>query len=290
VVQLPDRLPFVRGQCAQELLPGIKRRVDRRPGPGQYILTGSQNLALLKGVAESLAGRAAVLDLEPMTGLELQGMGDRGGWLADWLDDPEAFAESPPQKRHGENLYRAVWRGGFPGLLDLPDELLRDFFQSYVRTYVERDVRLAADIRDEREFVRFVGLCAALTGQEINHSQLGREIGVTPQTADRWLSVLSSTYVWAEVPSYHGSAVKRVSRRPKGYMTDAGLAAYLQRLSSPGALPVSPLFGALFETMVVGEIRRMAAASRHSPALYHWRSHGGAEVDLLMDLDGALYY
>jgi predicted AAA+ superfamily ATPase len=176
-------------QYATELLPGIKRRVDAHPGAGQYILTGSQNLALLKNIAESLAGRVAILDLEPMTGTERQATEQPAGWLLDWLNRPEQVLESMPERRHGEKLYPALWRGGWPGLLDLPDTLVSDFLASYVRTYVERDVRLAGEAQDWRQFARFLALAAALTAQEVNHSQLGREVGVTPQTADRWLLI-----------------------------------------------------------------------------------------------------
>ncbi len=276
-------------QYAPEVLPAIKRRVDANPGPGQYILTGSQNLALMRQVAESLTGRTAIVDLEPMTVGERAGRGGQTGWLQRWLENPDGLVESPAASVTTEPLLDALWRGGFPGLLDVDNETVPDFFRSYIRTYVERDVRLIADVRSQVEFGRFLGLCAALTAQEVNHSQLGRDVGTTPQTAQRWLDALGATFVWAEIPAYTGNAVKRLSKKRKGFLVDTGLAAHLQRLSSPRSLEVSLLLGPLFETMVVSEVRRQAAAMATAPMLYHWRSHGGAEVDLVLELDGTFW-
>jgi predicted AAA+ superfamily ATPase len=125
-----------------------------------------------------------------------------------------------------------------------------------------------------------------LTAQEINHTQLGRVLGISYQTARRWLSALVSTYQWIEVPPWHGSTVKRVSMRPKGYFADTGLAAWLQRISSPAALSGHPLQGALFETHVVLDTLKQAQHLSPPPRAWHWRSHSGAEVDLLLERDG----
>jgi uncharacterized protein len=287
--QHPPPLILDEIQYAPELLPGIKRRVDARPGAGQYFLTGSQNLAVLRGVSESLAGRAAVVDLEPMTVAERSGAIGRKPWLATWLASPDAFAHKPPPRVGGGQVARALWLGGFPGLLDKPDAVVPDFFDSYVRTYVERDVRLAGRIEDEAAFGRFLALSAALTAQEVNHSQLGREVGVTPQTASRWLAAMQRTFTWTEAPAYAGNVIKRLSQKPKGYLVDAGLAAHLVRLGRPEAIDVSPMRGALFETLVVGEIRKMAGVLDSRVAIHHFRSHGGAEVDLVLEHDGALW-
>jgi predicted AAA+ superfamily ATPase len=168
----------------------------------------------------------------------------------------------------------------------MPNDVLPDLFRSYVQTYVERDVRQVADVSDQQLFTRFLALCAAITGQEVNHSQLGRELGVTPQTAARWLATLTATYQWTEIPPYHGNTIKRISKRPKGYFVDTGLAAWLQRISSPEALAGHPLQGALFETHVTQDILRSAQLLQTPPRAHHWRSHAGAEVDLVLERDG----
>jgi hypothetical protein len=145
------------------------------------------------------------------------------------------------------------------------------------------------EVADWHQFGRFVRLVAALTAQEINHSQLGRELGLTPQTARRWLDLLLATFQWFELPAFHGNVIKRVSGRPKGYLFDTGLACGAQAISSPNAIAGHPLWGALFETAVVAEIRKQLALLVPQPTLYHWRSHGGAEVDLLIERDGVLF-
>ncbi len=285
--QHPAPLILDEVQYAPELLPALKRRVDAHPD-ARYILTGSQNLSLLKQVSESLAGRVAVLELEPMTAAEGAGAGDQPTWLQRWFEDPASLLASRDRLATG-TLLRMLWRGGFPGLIAAPDDVVGEFHASYVRTYVERDIRVMGDIRDLTVFGRFLGMCAALTGQEINHSELGRDVGVTSQTAQRWLSLLRATFVWSELPAFSGNAIKRVSHRPKGHFSDCGLAVHLQRLSSPEALEVNPGLGHLFETFVVGEVRRMAAVAIPAPALYHWRTHAGAEVDLVLERDGWLW-
>lgn len=146
-------------------------------------------------------------------------------------------------------------------------------------------MRQVADVADQHLFSRFLALCAALSGQEVNHSQLGRELGVTPQTAGRWLALLSATFQWLEIQPYHGSTIKRIARRPKGYLSDTGLAAYLQHVPSPLALGDHPLQGALFETHVVLDMLKLLQVCGARPQLWHWRSHGGAEVDLLLERD-----
>lgn len=283
-------------QYAPELLGVIKRRVDRDPTAGQYFLTGSQNLAMLRTVSESLAGRVIVLELAGMSLCERLGQGQSSvpGWLEPLLLAGTGVPDFSrcrryPQRTLPATLFSILWRGGFPGTLDLDDVVLPDVFNSYVQTYVERDLRTLADVHDQQTFARFLGLCAALTAQEINTSQLGRELGVTPQTAARWLALLRATYQWVELPAYHGNAVKRLSSKPKGYVTDTGLAAFLHRISSAEALSAHPLLGALFETHVVLDLHRQAARLPTPPQWHHWRTHAGAEVDCLLERDGIVW-
>ena len=134
------------------------------------------------------------------------------------------------------------------------EDLIPDFWAGYHRTCVERDARLAGGIEDWEDFGRFVRLMGALTAQEINCSQLGREIGMTPQTARRWLGIMEGTHQWLSLPAFSGNPARRVSLRPRGHLADTGLACHHAQLSSPRALTAHPLLGALFATAMVGEL------------------------------------
>lgn len=275
-------------QYVPELLPALKRKVDEQDSPAQYYLTGSQNLSMLRSVSESMAGRVGILNLEGLTLYEMFEQPEKT-WLGSYLKSPGKFSLKcnlltvPP-------LVNILWRGSLPGILDMPDEIVPGYFRSYIQTYVERDIRLLENIRELSSFDRFLGLSAALCGQEINFSQLGREIGVTPATARRWLNLLENTFQWLELFSYHGNTIKRISGKPKGFWSDTGLACHLQRISSPEALAVSPLRGAMFETWVINSLHRQALSLLPTPPnMYHWRTTGGAEVDLIFELDGRLF-
>jgi len=277
-------------QYAPELVAAIKRRVDRAGTPGQYVLTGSQQWSVLKSASESLAGRAVFLDLEGFSLGEIAQETAQEHWLKRYLDDPKAFLDSPPRRMAApRTVYGQLWWGFLPGPDSIEAEWVGEFYRSYLRTYIERDIRQVTDVSDWQQFGRFVRLAAALTAQEINYSQLGREVGITPQTARRWLATLKATFQWFEVPAYHGNTIKRISSKPKGFLTDTGLACSLQMISSPKALGGHPLAGALFETAVVSEIRKLSATLATPPSLYHWRIHSGSEVNLLLERDGRLH-
>ena len=276
-------------QFAPEVVAAIKRRVDREPAlAGQYLMTGSQQWQVIRTLAESLAGRAAFLDLY---GFSLQEISSEPqGWLPRWLDQPDDFLTWARQDhRYAGSLTEWLWRGSLPRAVAIDTAVIPDFWSGYHRTYVERDARLLADVEDWQDFGRFARLMSALTAQEINYSQLGREIGITPQTARRWLKILEGTYQWFSLPAFSGNPTKRVSSRPKGYLADSGLACHYAQISSPQALTSHPLFGHLFETAMAGEILKQSSALPQRPACYHWRSAGGAEVDLLLERDGILY-
>jgi predicted AAA+ superfamily ATPase len=275
-------------QYAPELIASIKRYVDRSKQKGLFILSGSQNLAVLKSVAESLAGRSAIFDLYPMSQAELEGRPVEGGVLRRLLFesgwDPLTEEPTPPRP-----LLETIWRGGYPGLLELPKHLYWLYFDSYLRTYVERDVRTASDISSLPTFSRFIGLLAALTGQEVNANQLGRELGIDRKTALAWLDIAMATFQWHQVPAYATNAIKRIAGKPKGFLSDAGFACYLQRISGAEVLAQHPLTGSLFETYVFLEILKTARAWPVRPDIYHYRAYSGGEVDLLLDLNGVLY-
>lgn len=277
-------------QHVPELLSAIKRRVDRGGGCGQYIMTGSQNLSILRQVSESLAGRVGILHLDGMTPAEMAGRGQQHGWLEKYLSSPSDFwneIECLDDATSGPAPF--LWKGTLPGLLDADSAIVPGYLHSYVETYVERDVRVIGNISDLTDFGRFLRLAAALSGGEINTAQLGRDISVNPKTARSWLNTLNHSYQWLELPAYHGNTIKRISRKPKGYLRDTGLICHLMGISTPEALSAHPALGNIFESWAACWIVRLAEQLSTAPLLHHWRSDGGAEVDIVLERDGYLY-
>ncbi len=276
-------------QYAPELLPALKRRVDRSEAMGQYFLTGSQNLAVLRNVSESLAGRIGILRLDGLTPAEQAQKASTPCWIEAYLNDSNEFAESMSGIRilqTGKSLCEYLWRGELPALLPFENADIPAYLGSYVQTYIERDIRMMANLADIAQFGLFLRLCGALTGQEIFQSQLGRELGVNPKTARNWLNLLVWSYQWIELPAYSGNAIKKLSSKPKGHLQDAGLACYLNAIPSPESLLASPAFGNIFESWGVGLIHRQIQRLPLAPSLYHWRTQNGAEVDLILDYNG----
>ena len=278
-------------QYAPELFPVLKRRMDTDGGKGQYVLSGSQNPLLLRQVAESLAGRVVVYEMEGYSVAERAGRGEgEMPWLVRFLANGGRWDGAMPEPGGGqEGLMEVLWRGGLPEVARMPERFAKRYMASYVRTYLERDARVAGNVPDLAAFGRFLGLCAAMSGQEINRSQFGREAGVSPGTAEKWLGILRATFQWRESPPWKGNAIKRVTGKSKGYFADTGLMAHLLGVSSPAALLSSPLRGAVFETFAAGEIRKQLQGSGETAGMYHWRTNGGAEVDFVLERDGVLH-
>ncbi len=241
-------------------------------------------------MAESLAGRVVFCDLEAFNFAEACHRTPERSWIETWLQNPDRFIKAPPGRHLRKiTLMQQMWRGWLPKCQFMNLDNIPDYYAAYMRTYIERDVRLLAEVTDLHRFGDFLRLAAALTAQEINRSQFGREIGISPQTAERWLSILKSTFQWFELPSYSGNTIKRISAKPKGYISDTGLACQAHRISTPEGLAGHPLLGSLFETMVIGEIRKQCTSLSVPPVFWHWKTHGGAEVDLVLERDGTFY-
>lgn len=279
-------------QYVPELVPALKRAVDRDRQPGMYLITGSQQWEVMRHLSESLAGRVAILELPGFSlGETLEVQED---WLCAWLEEGIGTADSLLQILSGRrsrelSATRQIWRGGFPEVQTLDHAVVPGWMRGYTGTYLQRDIRSLLEVRDETLFAAFLALCASLTAQECNYNQLGRDIGLSPPTAKRWVGMLRGTYQWLEVPAFANNQLKRLSLRPKGYFSDTGLACYLMRISSDQAVQGHPSFGALFETMVATDIHKRMQPMPLPPALYHYRQHSGAEVDLLIEKDGQLY-
>jgi hypothetical protein len=238
--------------------------VDEQRQPGRFILTGSQQFGLLSGITQSLAGRVALLSLLPFTSGELQAVGR----LPAALDEALFTGSYPPIFDRG--LDPGVWYG------------------NYVQTYLERDVRQLINVRDLTQFQRFLRLCAGRTGQLLNLSALGDEAGVSHNTARDWISVLEASYIVHRLPPHHRNFNKRLVKTPKLYFLDAGLAAWLLSIETPGQLSTHPLRGALFETWVVAELLKKRLNTGRPSNLSFWRDRAGHEVDVLIETGGAL--
>jgi predicted AAA+ superfamily ATPase len=274
-------------QYAPELLASIKRRVDTEKQNSLFILSGSQNLSVLRDISESLAGRVALMHLWPMCRKEI--IEDHGpGFLEQWITG----VEIPPAnlyKSKSEPVYPRIWRGGYPKIMTLPNHLVPGYWQSYMQTYIERDVRTVANIGSLQSFGKFIGLLAALTGQEINYNQIGRELGVDRKTAFAWMEIAEATYQWVSIPAFSRNPVKKIAGKRKGFFADTGFACFLQKISAPEVIGSHPMQGSLFETFVCMEIIKSLQQLPMVPNLYHFRSYSGAEVDLILEINGTLF-
>ena len=275
-------------QYVPQVLASLKRFVDEHANKKSlFYLSGSQNLNVLRGAAESMAGRVAVLDLYPLCFKEMFQKEEHGvleALLQTGADDFSGFGDGSVPA-----LSRLMWRGGMPGLLDLPDQLIPDFFTGYMRTYIERDVRSISEISNLTLFSRFVRLLSALSAQEVNSNELGRDLGIDRTTAVRWENICEASYQWIKIPPFNRNPVKRISGKSKGYFVDTGFLCNLQGIFSPEILVSHPLYGHIFETFVVMEVVKRINAWHAGPNLYHYRAYSGAEVDLLLEYNGKVY-
>lgn len=202
-------------QYVPELVAALKRKIDTNKTPGQYYLTGSQQWGIIKSMSESLAGRTAFIDLFGFSLCEIAGLKENNPWLPLWLEKPEKFMSLPNHLINEKPTFEQIWRGWLPQAQELPEDLVTRFYQDHQRTYIERDIRILADISDWKLFGRFVQLAAALTAQEINFSQLGRELGISPPTSRRWLELLKGTFQWFEIYPFALNTIKKLVTPPK---------------------------------------------------------------------------
>ena len=272
-------------QNAPGLLSYVKERIDQdRTRRGDWVLTGSQNLMLSAGVTESLAGRVALLRLLPLSLRELARDPDRP---LPW--ERGATASRPPADAFGSpgEFWALALRGLFPQLVAEPSVGADLWHDSYLGTYLERDVRSIAHVGDVVQFQLFVRALAARSGQLLNVSELGRDLGIATSTAKRWLGVLEATYQVSILRPYFANLGKRLVKTPKVYFTDPGTLCHLVGVRDPGHAAAGPMAGVLAETMVVGELLKSALHRGESPRLHFWRTATGVEVDVLAEVEGA---
>lgn len=250
---------FDEAQRVPELFSYLQGMVDRSNLPGQFILSGSQNFLLSKGISQSLAGRVGILRLLPLSLDELTTGGYRPLNHFDW-----------------------VYRGCYPRVFSASIEPY-DYYPAYIETYLERDVRAELGVAKIEEFGRFLSLCASQCGELLNIASLARDCGISTQTARSWLSVLSSSYVLFQLAPYFKNAGKRLTKTPKLYFYDTGLACSLLGLETAEEVESYAKAGNLFENAVVAELAKSAFNKGRAPQFSFWRDSNKREVDVIME-------
>ncbi len=279
----PPPVIFDEVQYAPELLPYVKEKIDsNRNKSGQYLLTGSQNLLLMEKVTESLAGRAAVLRLLPLSRREVDG---RPGAPLPWesVDSPRLVMEYS---------YRQLWknfiRGGYPELAVDPGRDVNLWHAGYVQTYLERDVRTLRQVGDLSQFQMFLRALAARSAQLLNLADIARDLGIAVNTARAWLSVLEATYQVIVLRPFFANVGKRLVKTPRVYFMDVGTLCYLVGLKDPEHAASGPMGGAIMETAVLSEIVKTLTHRGIDPQVYFWRTTAGTEVDIVVETEGKL--
>ncbi len=254
---MPEGAILDEVQRLPELLSYVQGIVDETAKNGLFVLTGSHQPEVHEAVSQSLAGRTAVLTLLPFSLTELRSYKKR--WDA----------------------YELMVKGGFPRLHHQNLSTQR-FFNGYVQTYVERDVRSLLNVKDLNRFQQFLTLLAGRVGQVINYTSLGNDIGLSGPSVKSWMSVLEASFVLFELPPFFENIGKRVVKSPKIYFTDTGLLAYLLGIETPDQARRDPLRGGLYENLVILEILKGFYNRGRRPQLFFYRDSQGNEVDLLI--------
>lgn len=251
-------------QYAPGLFRHLKVAVDtHRTRNGQFLLTGSQKFTLMKNVSESLAGRADIVELETLSLAEIH----------------QALPETKPET--------AIVRGGFPELYANPDIDSVAFYNSYLATYLERDVRALANVGSLRDFERFLRACALRSANLLNKADLARDVGIAPSTANQWLSILEASGQIVLLEPWFSNRTKSIVKSPKLYLADTGLLCALLNIRSQEALLQSPTAGAVWETFVFAQLRDRERRAGRLGSLFFWRDRT-REVDFVVDIGGRL--
>ncbi len=274
----PPPVIFDEVQYAPDLLFYIKEHIDNnRNKSGQFILTGSQNLQMMEQVTESLAGRAALLRLLPLSQREIR---ENPKSKFPW-ERKRNNSTSKSQKT--VDLWYEFLRGSYPELVADSNRDLNLWHGSYVQTYLERDVRTLRQVGDLTLFQNFLRALASRSAQLIQFTDLARDLGVAVNTIKAWISVLEATYQILVLRPYFANIGKRLVKTPKIYFTDVGILCYLTGLRDPEHAAAGPMGGAIFETAVITEIYKTLLHRGEEPQLYFWRTSTGVEVDLLIE-------
>lgn len=270
-------------QREPDLLSSVKRAIDRKRTPGQFLLTGSANLAMMRGVSETLAGRASYLTLWPMTRREQKGEGRCGLWdelLAADDDDWESLLSKKGEE--AEDWQALARRGGFPTpALKLDSDADRAiWFDGYVRTYLERDLQALSSISALPDFRRLMRAACLRVGQLINQTELGRDVALPQPTVHRYMNLLETSYLLVRLPAYAVNRTKRLIKAPKLYWGDTGVALHLSGQDAPQ--------GAHLENLILNDLLAWRDSRLEAAEVMYWRTATGEEVDFVVETEGKL--
>lgn len=273
-------------QYAPELFPYIKIIVDNRKKPGDFWLTGSQMFQMMKNVTETLAGRAGIVPMLGLANSELQG------------NHFPAFEMNIPAllKRMEASLpmtvtqvFDRIYKGSMPRLYELDNINQETYFESYLDTYLSRDIRGLDQVASETDFIKFLQVIAARTATNVNYDAMASEVGVSAPTVKNWLSILVSSGIVALIQPYSNNVLKRVIRAPRMYFLDTGLCAHLMGWGSANVLEKSSMSDPIFETWVVSELYKSYLNVGKRPPLYFYRDSNKKEIDVILYQDGTVY-
>lgn len=279
----------------------IKIRLDNTDSYSNFYLTGSQKLQLMEGISESLAGRISVVELEGLSLREIYDIPFKKHFIPtkEYIDERECNI-----KNYRFNLWETIHRGSFPELYTNDKREWIDFYQSYVKTYLERDVNKLIKTKNHLTFVKFLTCVAARTGQVINYANISSEVGVSEITIKEWISILEKSGIIYILKPYTPSALNRAIKTPKLYFRDTGLCCYLTRWLTPDTLKNGAMAGAMFETFVINEILKSYSneGMEYDFNVFYYngkdkkkKKENGeeievdGEIDLIIQEDGILY-
>lgn len=273
-------------QYAPNLLSYIKIEVDNSDKKGQYWLTGSQQFHMMKNVSESLTGRVAILELLGLSLAEINKTENNP------FIPTLKYIQEKRNKHYSyklQDIFKQIYNGSYPALNNNEDNDRELFYRSYLRTYLERDIRDLTSVSDEMTFLKFIRCVAARTGQVLKYSTLASEVGISQPTAKSWLSILVSSGIVYLLEPYYVNITKRMTKMPKIYFLDTGLCAYLTGWNTPEVIEKGAMSGAFFETFVISEIIKSYQHNGKNAPLFWYRDFDGKEIDLLIEKNGNLY-
>ncbi len=274
-------------QYAPELFSCIKMAIDNGAAPGSFWLTGSQAFQMMELAQESLAGRTALLHMPGLTQHEVYGSGESMPFSVNLQALKDRKTTGAPVNMEG--IYQRIWKGALPGYVSGKYTDRNVFYSSYLQTYIDRDVSEQVTLTDKLLFQDFIRAAACRVGQMLNIHDIAKDVGVSDDTAKRWLQVLEKSDIIFYLRPYSNNLLKRTVKTPKMYFFDTGLVAYLTRYSSPDILQNGAINGAILENYVVSEIMKSYQNNAQDCLLWYYRDKSSNEIDMVMENDGLLH-